>query len=77
MGLDPAAQVSTLSKGLEARLNLILCLARRVRLVLLDEPFSGIDLVSREKIIRNIIDSMHERYRINSALPPPALLPLQ
>ena len=58
MDLDPAAQVSTLSKGLEARLNLILCLARRVRLVLLDEPFSGIDLVSRDKITQNIIDSM-------------------
>lgn len=58
MDLDPAAQVSTLSKGLEARLNLILCLARRVRLVLLDEPFSGIDLVYRDKIIQNIIDSM-------------------
>lgn len=58
MDLDPAVQISTLSKGLEARLNLILCLARRVKLVLLDEPFSGIDLVSRDKITQNIIDSM-------------------
>jgi len=58
MDLDPAAQIRTLSRGLEARLNLILCLARRVKLVLLDEPFSGIDLVSRDKITRNIIDSM-------------------
>lgn len=60
MDLDPAAQISTLSKGLEARLNLILCLARQVRLVLLDEPFSGIDLVSRDKIIHNIINSILE-----------------
>jgi len=60
MELDPTAQIRTLSKGLEARLNLILCLARRVRLILFDEPFSGIDLVSRDKITQNIINSMFD-----------------
>lgn len=58
MDLDLAVQVSTLSKGQEARLHIILCLARRVKLVLLDEPFSGIDLLSRERIIQLIINSM-------------------
>lgn len=61
LGLDPSNRISSLSKGFEARLNLIFCLARRVQLVLLDEPFSGIDLVSREKIIQMIIDSLMER----------------
>lgn len=61
LGLDPNNRISSLSKGFEARLNLIFCLARRVQLVLLDEPFSGIDLVSREKIIQMIIDSLMER----------------
>jgi len=58
MKLDLCEQVSTLSKGQEARLHIILCLARKVKLVLLDEPFSGIDLLSRERIIQSLIDSM-------------------
>lgn len=58
MKLELDDQVSTLSKGQEARLHIILCLARKVKLVLLDEPFSGIDLLSREQIIQTIIDSM-------------------
>ncbi|WP_018131392.1 ABC transporter ATP-binding protein [Effusibacillus pohliae] len=63
MGLDLEQKVASLSKGQEARLLLTLCLAREARLVLLDEPFSGIDLVSRERIIQGIIDSMMERPR--------------
>jgi len=61
MNLDRQATVQTLSKGQEARLKLIICLARDVRLLLLDEPFSGIDLVSREKIIQGLIESFAER----------------
>lgn len=61
MGLNYKAPVKSLSKGQEARLQLIICLARDVQLVLLDEPFSGIDLISREKIIQGIIESLAER----------------
>jgi ABC-2 type transport system ATP-binding protein len=61
MSLDPDQKISSMSKGQEARLLLILCLARDVQLVLLDEPFSGIDLISREKIVNGIIDSMINR----------------
>lgn len=61
MDLELTDRVSTLSKGQEARLQVILCLARNVKLVLLDEPFSGIDLVSREQIIQSIIDSMLDK----------------
>ncbi|MGD0152856.1 MAG: ABC transporter ATP-binding protein [Thermacetogeniaceae bacterium] len=61
MGLNRDVTVGTLSKGHEARLKLIICLARDVRLMLLDEPFSGIDLVSREKIIQGLIESFAER----------------
>lgn len=61
MSLDPGQKISDMSKGEEARLLLILCLARDAELVLLDEPFSGIDLISREKIVNAIIDSMIDR----------------
>ncbi len=48
-------KVRDLSRGLRARLKLVLALAREVPLVLLDEPLSGIDISSRAKIIRAIV----------------------
>ena len=69
MQLDANSSVESLSKGHQARLMLSLCLARDTKLVLLDEPFSGIDLISREHIIDSIseqkqtfIISTHEIY---------------
>lgn len=55
MELDGNQKVRNLSKGMRARLKLVAALARKVPLVLLDEPFSGIDPPSRAKIIRTII----------------------
>jgi ABC-2 type transport system ATP-binding protein len=60
MKLEPTQHVSDMSKGQEARLQLLLSLARDVDLILLDEPFSGIDLLSREKIVELMIDTMTE-----------------
>ncbi|SFT23798.1 ABC transporter ATP-binding protein [Paenibacillus sp. BC26] len=54
MELDANQKVRNLSKGLRARLKLIAALSRDVPLILLDEPFSGIDPSSRAKIIRSI-----------------------
>lgn len=50
-----------MSKGQEARLMLILCVARNVPLIVLDEPFSGIDGSSRERIIEVLIDAIGEK----------------
>ncbi|WEG10907.1 ABC transporter ATP-binding protein [Pullulanibacillus sp. KACC 23026] len=61
MKLDEEMKLGEMSKGQEARLQLILCLARHVPLMILDEPFSGIDTVSREQIIESLIDLMSER----------------
>lgn len=55
MELDRNQKVRNLSKGMRARLKLIAALSRKVPLVLLDEPFSGIDPPSRAKIIHSII----------------------
>jgi ABC-2 type transport system ATP-binding protein len=55
MGLDPSKKVSSLSKGMRARLKLILALARKAPLLLLDEPFSGIDPASRDRIVEGIV----------------------
>ena len=48
--LDENVRISTLSKGNTAKVNLLLGLAQDVDYVLMDEPFSGIDIFSREQI---------------------------
>jgi ABC-2 type transport system ATP-binding protein len=48
--LDPSNRISSLSKGNTAKVNLLLGLALDVDYVLMDEPFSGIDMFSREEI---------------------------
>jgi len=48
--LKETDRISELSKGNTAKVNLILGLALDVDYVLMDEPFSGIDIFSREQI---------------------------
>ena len=48
--LDPSDRIASLSKGNTAKVNLLLGLALDVDYVLMDEPFSGIDMFSREEI---------------------------
>ncbi len=55
MGLERGKKVNSLSKGMRARLKLVLALARKAPLILLDEPFSGIDPSSKDRIIEGII----------------------
>lgn len=58
MHLKPQQKVSNLSKGMKARLKLIVTLARNASIILLDEPLSGIDPQSRGRIM----DSLTSRF---------------
>ena len=60
MNLDENLKIKTLSKGMLEKLNLSLTLSRKAKLYILDEPISGVDIVSREKIIEAIIDNIEE-----------------
>lgn len=60
MDMELDMKTSGLSRGQEARLMLILCACRNVPIIVLDEPFSGIDILSREYIIEGIIDYLSE-----------------
>lgn len=57
------APVVGMSKGQEARLMLILCICRTVPLIIVDEPFSGIDGASRTAIMDGLIDAISERHQ--------------
>ncbi|MCR4793529.1 MAG: ABC transporter ATP-binding protein [Lachnospiraceae bacterium] len=57
-GLDEKQHVGELSKGSAAKLQIILTMSRKASLYLLDEPFSGIDPVAAESIIRIMLKSI-------------------
>lgn len=54
-GLDRSDRVKNLSKGMRAQTGLILAVAHRPELLLLDEPSTGLDAVVRQDILREII----------------------
>lgn len=55
LGLDMTKKLAALSTGTRGKLVIALTLARSAKLYLLDEPLSGIDSISRKKIISSII----------------------
>jgi ABC-2 type transport system ATP-binding protein len=59
-GLDPAAQVKTLSQGQQAKAGLLLALAFRPELLLLDEPSTGLDPIVRRDILEAVIRTVAE-----------------
>ncbi len=55
LGVDKKAKMRALSKGTKEKVQLILVMARRAKLYLLDEPIAGVDPAAREYIIDTII----------------------
>ncbi|MEG0857883.1 MAG: ABC transporter ATP-binding protein [Terrisporobacter sp.] len=52
--------ICDLSKGNKARVKIILGFAQNTKYILLDEPFSGIDIFKREEFIKAIVEYMRE-----------------
>ena len=55
LGIDTKAKLKTLSKGNKEKVQLIMVMARRARLYLLDEPIAGVDPAARDYILQTII----------------------
>jgi len=61
--LDPHAKVKTLSKGQNSRLSLLLALAPRPELLILDDPTMGLDPISRQEFLGDIVRAIQEEGR--------------
>jgi ABC-2 type transport system ATP-binding protein len=55
--------IKGLSHGERVKATLLLTLARRPRLLLLDEPTTGLDPVARHEILAELMDVMHDERR--------------
>lgn len=55
MELDRKKRLKQLSKGNRGRLKLVISLARNAPVLLLDEPFSGLDPMVRESIVKGLL----------------------
>ncbi|WP_028547467.1 ABC transporter ATP-binding protein [Paenibacillus sp. UNC451MF] len=61
--LNLSLRISSLSRGEEARLQLLSCVARQSPLVILDEPFTGVDMISREQIASTVVADLADGER--------------
>ncbi len=55
MSIDLSMKLSQLSKGMREKLIVALTFSRQCDLYLLDEPFNGIDAMTRKKIVNSIL----------------------
>ena len=55
LDIDPARSLRTLSKGTKEKVQLVMVMARRAKLYLLDEPIAGVDPAARDYILKTII----------------------
>lgn len=60
LDIDENARLKTLSKGNKEKVQLILVMARKARLYLLDEPIGGVDPAARDYILKTIITNYDE-----------------
>lgn len=61
--LTPAQPVGGYSHGQRVKALLLLCLARRPRLLLLDEPTTGLDPVARAEVLEALADVLRDERR--------------
>jgi ABC-2 type transport system ATP-binding protein len=61
--LDPSRKVHELSRGQGTRLRLLLAMAFRPRLLVLDEPAAGLDLSGRRALLDSVLDVVRDPQR--------------
>lgn len=64
LNVPTEAKLKTLSKGTKEKVQLILVMARRAQLYLLDEPIAGVDPAARDYILDTIISNYNKEASI-------------
>ena len=60
LDLPEDRQISKLSKGMQEKLQLVLVMARKAKLYILDEPLGGVDPATRDYILDTILRSFDD-----------------
>ena len=60
LGVEPQDRLKTMSKGMKEKVQLVLVMARKAQLYLLDEPIAGVDPAARDFILRTILTNYNE-----------------
>lgn len=61
MELNPNMQIKTLSKGMNEKFLLALCMSRQALVYILDEPIGGVDPAAREEILDTILSNYNDQ----------------
>ena len=60
LGVTPSDRLKSMSKGTKEKVQLILVMARKAQLYLLDEPIAGVDPAARDFILGTILTNYNE-----------------
>ena len=60
LGVTPSDRLKTMSKGTKEKVQLVLVMARKAQLYLLDEPIAGVDPAARDFILNTILTNYNE-----------------
>ena len=60
LGVEPRNRIKTMSKGTKEKVQLVMVMARKAQLYLLDEPIAGVDPAARDFILRTILTNYNE-----------------
>ena len=60
LGVEPRDRLKAMSKGTKEKVQLVLVMARKAKLYLLDEPIAGVDPAARDFILRTILTNYNE-----------------
>ena len=60
LGVEPKDRLKTMSKGTKEKVQLVLVMARKAQLYLLDEPIAGVDPAARDFILQTILTNYNQ-----------------
>jgi ABC-2 type transport system ATP-binding protein len=63
LDIQPENKIHTMSFGAKIKLNLVVALAHRPRLLLLDEPTIGLDAVSKQEVFGELLKAVQDEER--------------